>query len=113
MLHFLLVPVAAMALTVSDPVVQPYKTGSDLLRDCGSKDASLKAICVGYVLGIADFLEEFRQHGQQPPCIPKGVGADALAKVVTDFLQSREPIHLREGASSLVSNAIGMRWCGI
>jgi len=117
MLHFLLVPVASIALYASDPKVNQYENGNALLRDCTGENAEnasaaavTKSICLGYVEGAADSLAVFRFINKAPACLPDGVDATQLVDVAVSFLR-RHPEQRQNSAASLAAAAFVEAWC--
>jgi Rap1a immunity proteins len=89
--------VVASVAAVSTPAAAQYFTGNDLLRECDEGDSpdtgsAAYGVCVGYIVGIADYLELSRL-GKLPRCIPHGVTSgqlvDVVRKSLRDFPQLR------------------------
>jgi hypothetical protein len=111
MLHFLLVPVAALALQGAALDLPSFKNGSDLLRDCTSHDVTTKAVCVAYVKAVADLLDQMKRQTHQAPCLDNSADDTTLVEMVTEYLQDTDKSQLGKEASSLALHAITIA-CG-
>ena len=75
-----------------------FKTGGMLLEECESEDAIDKAICIGFVTGVADTFNSVMGLELMPKtfCIPEQVTVGQLYKVVVKHLNEHpEDLHYR------------------
>jgi len=59
-------------------------TGNELLKRCEDNDAVQRAFCVGYVIGVADMVEE---GPSGLICVATGVSNGQLSDIVVKFLR--------------------------
>ena len=84
---------------VSRPAVAFFLYGQQFLTACESEDALQLGVCLGYIQGVADALQD-----QKAICLPR-IGARELRLVVIKSLQEK-PENLRQPAVSLVSQSL-------
>ena len=82
-----------------------FYTGSVLLERCESDSPADLNTCYGYLAGINDITLTYDDWGDMTEgfCVPDGVRASQLSKVVIKGLNER-PEKLHKDASSLVAN---------
>jgi hypothetical protein len=85
-----------------------YKTGSDLLRDCGATQArTLPVWPTSWVWPTAT--RHFGRQTDRPPCAPDGLTGLQLRDVVVKHLKMN-PLNRQEGGASAVISAIAAEW---
>ena len=77
-------------------------TGNELLKRCEDNDAVQRAFCVGYVIGVADMVEE---GPSGLICVATGVSNGQLSDIVVKFLRDH-PERRHYSANSLVGVAL-------
>ena len=91
-----------------------FKSGNDLLSDCGQKDSLHLGECLGYVTGVADSIDGPMKYSAQlkkgvivrpRACLRDGVTAGQVRDVVVNWLE--ENPQLRDmSANSAVEFAL-------
>jgi hypothetical protein len=81
------------------PAVAFFLYGQQFLTACESEDALQVGVCLGYIQGVADTLED-----QTTICLPR-IGVRELRLVVIKSLQEKQR-DLRQPANSLVSQSL-------
>ena len=72
-------------------------------QNCSAKSGSNLGLCVGYIVGVADTLED-------TTCLTKGVSSRQVYDVVKQYLESH-PEERHYPASAIVSDAIKKAFC--
>jgi hypothetical protein len=106
--HFLLVPVAAMSITVADKIIT-YQNGNELFDECSSKQPNHQLSCFGYLEGIADEMSIATAAIHAPQCIPSKVQATQLRDIAVNYLRAHPEIR-QEPAAYLVTDAYVAAW---
>jgi len=99
---------AVLLLGFASPGAATFYTGNQLLEDCTSRSVSKRNVCSGYVMAIADAMEENRINGWRT-CRPTGMMSLQLRDVVIRHLR-KSPQHRHHTASSLVAEAFQKAW---
>ena len=100
--------ISVSVLTAAAEKAAAYATGNNLLAWCVSASRTERGLCHGYILGIADAMEESKNIGRFAACIPAPVRAGSpgrLFQLAQQFLASH-PEKRQLSASSLVANAL-------
>ena len=103
---------AVMAVAVASLSAMPveasaHASGTHLYAWCLSASRAEKRLCTGYILGIADAMEESTKIGEFAACIPPAVrirSPERLYHVAQQFLASH-PEKRQLSAASLVASA--------
>jgi len=84
-----------------------FETGSSILETCESEVWYNKGYCSGYIIGVSDTADTLALWDGSPVliCIPDGVTAGQLWKVVVKYL-NENPEKLHFAADSLVLAAL-------
>jgi hypothetical protein len=83
------------------------RNGMDLVNDCNNGDGDVRIVCTEYIKGVSDgftIATVVFKH-KNPVCIPNGVSADQLVKVVLKYAYNH-PAELQQPSSSIVVVAI-------
>jgi hypothetical protein len=88
-----------MAATIFAGAGAFFLFGQQFLTACESSDALQLGVCLGYIQGVADALQD-----QRAICLPR-IGARELRLVVIKSLQER-PADLGQPAMSLISRSL-------
>lgn len=104
-LHLVLV---LLAMAASGPARAGFVTGADLLMLCEDPDDGgfAEMYCLGYVVAIADVLEQNDVNGLRACVGEQGVDGGRLAEAVKTYLR-RHPELGGYGAAGLVADALG------
>lgn len=84
------------------PVEASFLSGNDLLDQCITPRG--QSICLGYVMGVADFLQR-KDPRDWHICLDKGISAEQIKDAVVRYLKTHIASRHVE-ASGLVANAI-------
>lgn len=97
-----------LLLSTQSQASSGYYNGGRLLKECKSDSALAINVCLGYIVGMADYEDQLQDWSilDEPIfCTPDGVTVGQLKKVVIKYLDERpERLHLT--ASSLTANAL-------
>ena len=99
--------VAVASLSAIPVEVSAHASGTNLYAWCLSAARAEKRLCNGYILGIADAMEESKRIGEFAACIPPAVrtrNPGRLYHVAQQFLASH-PEKRQRSAASLVASA--------
>jgi hypothetical protein len=104
-----------VALTVLTGQVQAgepragFMDGNELYADCtGSTDSFQRGVCLGYIQGVADHIDEVRWGRNEPQC-PTGVVLKQVEDVVVNYLRDH-PVDRSADATPLVYLAVTKAW---
>ena len=106
--------VPALILTLSLAFAPPAKAsmhfhdGNSLLEMC--RDSSLWLQCLGYVQGVVDHWEDWRESRRMPPCIRGEVQGQQIVDALVSYLVAH-PQQLGWNGDLLVLVAVGNTWC--
>jgi hypothetical protein len=80
----------------------PWINAQRLLQECSAAQASFQGLdCAGYVEGVKDILNYFREHrvsGLQLPCSPPEMTIGQLEAVVSTFIRNNPQLYDRPAA---------------
>lgn len=92
-----------------------FKDGNTLLAECREAESRpadqhfQRGFCLGYIEGIADYLELVRERSGLQPCVPDAATAGQLKDVVINALMT-QPADRNIDAALLAMNAISKAW---
>jgi hypothetical protein len=92
-----------------------FKDGNSLLTECRETESRpsdqyyQRGFCLGYIEGIADYLELVRETSGLKPCVPSGATAGQIKDVVINALMT-QPADRNIDAALLAMNAISKAW---
>jgi hypothetical protein len=92
-----------------------FKGGNTLLAECRETESRpadqqfQRGFCLGYIEGIADYLELVRERSGLQPCVPDAATAGQLKDVVINALMT-QPADRNIDAALLAMNAISKAW---
>ncbi len=101
-MHFILA-VATVATAFTVPAHAGFYDGNKLYETCSAKSGRDIGLCVGYITGVADTLEDAK-------CFTAGVDSHQVYDAVKQYLE-RHPAERHNRASSLVKEAIQQAFC--
>ena len=81
-----------------------YVDGNVLLSNCENDLDVVQGHCIGYITGVAD-TSKGKTHEGNRYCVPEGVLAGQLKKIITKYLNDN-PKNLHLSAFSLVQDAL-------
>jgi hypothetical protein len=87
---------------------QHWLRGNELAESCGTTQEQSSALCIGYVIGVADTMSDAGWNADAPTvkaCIPQGVVVGQLVGVVRKYLADH-PEQLHAQAMHLVVFAL-------
>ncbi|WP_340099020.1 Rap1a/Tai family immunity protein [Sinorhizobium fredii] len=109
----LMLAAAAATLAAATPAAASdyfyFENGNKLLRACDG-DAYAKGFCLGYVTGISDALNGFRQVNNLPRCTERMVTTGQARDVVLKYLKDH-PEQRHRPAAGLAMTAIVEGFC--
>ena len=92
-----------------------FQNGNDLLAKCRETESLpvdqyfQRGFCLGYIEGIADYLELVRETSGLGSCIPRGVTTEQVRDVVINALTAQAADRNMD-AALLAMNAISKAW---
>jgi hypothetical protein len=95
-----------LCLPASPALADAYISGSDLYEKCRGQDAPDRALCFGYIAGIADAMDLAApgRLGEWRACVPKEVTVGQLTDMATKWLAAHPALGTR-GVAGLVARA--------
>ena len=96
--------IGVVLIVMSQGVFANWKSGNELLANCGSEIPYMRGVCLGYILGVDD-RGWGKTHGGLSYCTPKGLTANQLQKIVSKYLNDH-PEELHYTADVLVGKAL-------
>ena len=93
-----------------DPQMAGYITGDRLITTCDSRSERDSALCLGYILGVADAMQASKASGGAlifgwRACLPPGTTSQGLRYVAVHFLIAHPDVR-QSSASGLVAKAL-------
>jgi hypothetical protein len=85
-----------------------FQDGNSLLEMC--REQSLWLQCLGYVQGVVDHWEDWRESQRLPPCLPGEAQGQQIVDAVVKYLVAH-PQQLGWNGDLLVLSAILQTWC--
>ncbi|HEX3652932.1 MAG TPA: Rap1a/Tai family immunity protein [Rhizomicrobium sp.] len=106
-LHYFLVAAAMQPFMLSAAYAQHphgYITGNELMRRCAaSAPKDDQVFCVGYVAGVADYLETLRSFMGVHPCLPPTAELGQAKDVLMAYIDKHPETRDQSGATLAVS----------
>ena len=96
---------AGALLAPGHTVAAGYVSGAELLRKCAGAPGYDQSVCLGYVAGVADLMDDGRPVARQRACVPDEVVVGQLRNAVRAWLSERQD-RLETPASGLVAQAL-------
>jgi hypothetical protein len=90
-----------MALAAAAARAEYFETGRDLYQKCKTAGAAAQVFCFGYIIGIADVMEDNPLDGRSA-CIPRNATIQQVTDVVIQFLDRNPEIRDFTGESLTV-----------
>ena len=85
-----------------------FHDGSSLLEMC--RESSLWLQCLGYVQGVVDHWEDWRESQRLPPCLPGEVQGQQIIDALVGYLAAH-PERRGWNGDLVVLDAVGQTWC--
>jgi hypothetical protein len=81
--------VALPVLAVEARAAGDFFDGNQLYAYCTSSVDYERGLCLGYVEGVVEYMEEVRVSNNKPHCVPSGTGAKQVLEVVVNYLRNQ------------------------
>jgi len=98
-----------MASNCNANSMKGYYTGNELKAFCDSADAADFARCSGYVSGVADEFEVWRDGEKKTECFPSNVTIQQVVDITRKYLDTH-PESRNQSAASLIIVSILEAW---
>ena len=85
-----------------------FHDGNSLLEMC--RDSNLWLQCLGYVQGVVDHWEDWRESQRLPPCLPGEVQGKQIVDAHVNYIVAH-PQQRGWNGDLLVLTAVGQTWC--
>jgi hypothetical protein len=99
--HVAVLTAALSATTASGARAEYFETGRDLYQKCRTPGTASQVFCFGFVIGIADVMEDNPLDGRSA-CIPPDATIQQVTDVVIRFLENNPDIRDFTGESLTV-----------
>ena len=103
-----LILMASLAFAPPAKASMHFHDGNSLLEMC--RDQSLWLQCLGYVQGVVDHWEDWRESQRLPPCLQGDVQGQQIVDALVSYLEAH-PQQRGWNGDLLVLVAVGQTWC--